>query len=139
MKKNHLIVPWNGTLRKATLVGRPHRFRVDVRFGNNVKAGAHCVNPGRGEGLLRRGSTIWVSPADSKERALRWTWMLTRRHRTFVGTNSLTANDLVHQLLVQRLILGFRTNRRISREVSSVPGVRLDFAVRLSRFRNHYF
>lgn len=133
-----LIKPWTGNLSKASFQVRPHRFQVTIRFPNNRVAGAHCVNPGRGEGLLKKGTVIWVSKSKKRGRKLKWTWELVKRNGVLVGTNSITANKLVHELLKQKLIKGFRSSRKITPETSCGRKVRLDFEVKLSNGRSHF-
>lgn len=133
-----LIVPWDGDLRIATLRTRPHRYRINVRLENGCFTGAHCVNPGRGEGLMRRGTKIWISRSKNKKRSLKWTWELMKKGKTLVGTNSVTANKLIGEALRRRYIIGFKSARKVIGERFCSRRTRIDFEVILWNGRKHY-
>jgi sugar fermentation stimulation protein A len=133
-----LIKFWEGDLRKAVLRSRPHRFRINVTFDGKKHVGAHCVNPGRGEGLMRKGATVWLSPTSDKSRQLRWTWEIVKKGQSFVGTNSVTANKLIRELLLHRQIEGCTSARKIREEASCSKNCRLDFEVTFPNDRRHY-
>jgi sugar fermentation stimulation protein A len=133
-----LIIPWSGDLLRATLRTRPHRYRINVRLENDRFIGAHCVNPGRGEGLMRRGALIWISRSRNKKRALKWTWELTKKGSTLVGTNSVTANTLIGEALRRGYIHGFRTARQVTAERICGRSTRIDFEVVLRTGKKHF-
>lgn len=72
------------------------------------------MNPGRGEGLMRKGAQVWLSRTSNKKRSLKWTWELFRKGKTIVGTNSVTANKLIEEALRRRYISGFMSARKTS-------------------------
>ncbi|GIL16888.1 MAG: sugar fermentation stimulation protein [Oligoflexia bacterium] len=132
-----LIVPWNGILVSGRLLQRRHRFLLDVLLDNGEQVVAHCINPGRMEGLIRPGSRIWLSNADSPKRNLKWVWELVEIEGVLVCTNSWSANKLIKYLLESKSLNGFRKFKEISEEVSLDTRNRIDFRIqRANRF--HY-
>ena len=135
---NDFIVPWEGELKAATLRTRPHRYRINVRLENDRYAGVHCVNPGRGEGLMRKGARVWISRATNRRRALKWTWEFARKGKALVGTNSVTANKPIDEALRRKYISGLKSARKIARERCCGRQTRIDFEVTLWDHRKHY-
>ncbi len=123
-----LIQTWHGELRKAYLRARSHRFRIDVSLNRRI-VGAHYVNPGGGEALIKKGSILWLSRTQNRSRALRYSWELVRKGSGHVGTNSVSANHLIFEAIRRRLIPGLKSYRTISQEVSCGAKSRLDLLV----------
>ena len=134
-----VLLPHRVPLVAATLLQRRDRFIADVRTADGVEHIAHCVNPGRMEDFVRRGSTIWLLPsADSapaddddgagaastprRTRKCAFTWELLefergpqQRSRFFAdepvvcGTNTQRPNDIVRAILESRQLPGLDT------------------------------
>lgn len=114
-----------GPLLEGRLVRRYERFVVEVRVGREVVR-AHCVNPGRMEGLVTPGARVWLSEALG-ERALRYTWELVEVDGRLVGANTVVPNRLVRALLEQRLIPGLDDATAVRPEQRFGRGHRVDF------------
>jgi sugar fermentation stimulation protein A len=69
---------------------------------------------------------------------LKWTWELTRKDNTLVGTNSVTANTLIGESLRRGYIYGFKTARRITGERFCGRRTRIDFEVTLRTGKKHF-
>ncbi len=132
-----IIKPWIGQLRSAALEERPHRFAIAVTFKNNKKSLAHCVNSGRGEGMIRSGAKIWLSKKNYAHRSLKWTWELSSRNGILVGTNSTVANNLIEGILTARQIAGLKSVKKILRE-HKIGRKRIDLLAILSNGTKHF-
>lgn len=132
-----LIVPWQGRLTVGKMIGRRHRFLLDVELENGSKVVAHCVNPGRMEGLVRPGVKVWLSAATGKGRTLKWTWELVEIENTLICTNSWTANKLVNALLLSRTLDGMRRSSKINQESNFGIKTRFDFELK-QRTGSHF-
>src|SRR5688572_2508284 len=122
-----LIVPWKGKLISGKLLQRRYRFLLDVILDNGEKVVAHCINPGRMEGLIRPGARIWLSKAESPTRNLAWVWELVEIDDILICANSWSANKLVKSLLEAKAIVGLKRYKKISEEVRLGKKTRIDF------------
>ncbi|MEW5741914.1 MAG: DNA/RNA nuclease SfsA [Myxococcota bacterium] len=118
-------------LIEGRLVRRYERFIAEVRVGRQVVR-AHCVNPGRMEGLVIPGARVWLSEA-SAERALKYTWELIEVDGVLVGANTALPNTLVRRVLEERLLPGFDDVTRLSPERAFGRGHRVDFLLETPR------
>lgn len=108
------------------MLARYDRFIAAVDLaGTPVEA--HCVNPGRMEGLVEAGSRVWVSqvPADSK-RKLRYTLEMMEINGVIIGVNTVLPNYLAETLVRARLIPGMKRFRTLRREVRYGSNSRID-------------
>jgi sugar fermentation stimulation protein A len=108
-------------------VRRYERFLVDVRLDDGRLVRAHCVNPGRMEGLVISGAYVWLSQATHDARALRFTWELIELDGRIVGANTTLPNTLVRKVLEDRLIRGFDDVTAVVPEQRFGRGHRADF------------
>lgn len=122
-----MLIPHRLPLQEGRLLARYDRFIAEVDLGGRVVE-AHCVNPGRMEGLVRRGVRAWVSeaPAGSRRR-LRFTLEILEVDGVFVGANTVEPNRLVEWLLRERAVPGLRRYRSLRREVAYGGHSRIDF------------
>ncbi|MEM9193964.1 MAG: sugar fermentation stimulation protein SfsA, partial [Myxococcota bacterium] len=103
-----LRIPHPRRLVAGALVGRYDRFVADVRLADGRVVHAHCVNPGRMEGLVRPGCRVWLSPVPkANRRKLRYTWELTEDDGFIVGANTGAPNRIVEAVLARRVLPGF--------------------------------
>jgi len=125
------------TLRPATFLARYDRFIARVRLGRR-EVDAHCVNPGRMEGLVRPGAKAWVSsvPPDSP-RKLRYTLEMLEIDGIRTGVNTQMPNYLAHQLIAARVLPGLKRYAALAREVPYGRKSRIDFLLS-SPSRPHY-
>jgi sugar fermentation stimulation protein A len=117
---------WPTPLVEGRLVRRYERFVAEVRVGRELLR-AHCVNPGRMEGLVIPGSRVWLSEAPG--RALPWTWELAELDGRLVGANTSLPNKLVGAALTRGLLREFREVRSVKAEQPMGRHHRVDFVV----------
>ncbi len=122
-----LVHRWAQPLLEGRLVRRYERFLVDVRLTDGAVVRAHCVNPGRMEGLVIPGARVWLSEATNPSRALRFTWELIEVDGRLIGANTGLPNALVKQVLERRLIAGFTDVQQVVPEQRFGRGHRADF------------
>ena len=115
-------------------VERWDRFIAEVRLDDGAVVRAHCVNPGRMEGLLVPGSRVWLTPAEpGTKRKLRYTWTLLEKGGALMGVDTTAPNRIIEAALRARALPGFRRWRAVHREVRQVDGSRVDFVLEGSR------
>lgn len=118
---------WPGPLQRGRLVRRYERFLAEVRLDDGRRVRAHCVNPGRMEGLVVPGARVWLSRSPRPGRALPFTWELIELDGRLVGANTTLPNALVRTVLEQRLVPGFDDVGRVVPEQRFGRGHRADF------------
>lgn len=119
-----LLYRWPSPLFEGTLVRRYERFIAEVRLEDQVVR-AHCVNPGRMEGLVVPGARVWLSQAPGRQ--LPWTWELMEFNGRLVGTNTSLPNRLVSEVLQQRLLPELADAVTVRKEQVFGRGHRVDF------------
>jgi sugar fermentation stimulation protein A len=118
-------------LSEGRLVDRYNRFIADVELGDGRVVSAHCVNPGRMEGLVRPGARAWISPApEGSKRKLRWTLEILEIDGRYVGANTVVPNRIAETLVRERLIPGLKRWRALQREVPYGERSRIDLMLR---------
>lgn len=132
-----LLIPHLQPLSEARLVARYDRFIADVELADGRVVSAHCVNPGRMEGLVRPGARAWVSPApEGSKRKLRWTLEIVELEDAgFVGANTVVPNRIAEALVLERLVPGLRRWKTLEREVRYGENSRIDLMLRGQRRR----
>ena len=132
-----MFIPHPRRLVEARFLARFDRFIARVEL-NGVAVDAHCVNPGRMEGLVRPGARAWVSEAaaDSR-RKLRYTLELMEVDGILIGVNTQIPNLLAETLISARCVPGLRRYRALRREVPYGNGSRVDFLLETAHGR-HY-
>jgi sugar fermentation stimulation protein A len=122
-----MLIPHQRPLLAGRFLDRFDRFIATVELDGKV-VDAHCVNPGRMEGLVRRGIPAWVSeaPAGSK-RKLRYTLELLQLEGRYVGANTVVPNHLAEVLLRAGALPGLKRFRSLRREVPYGDRSRIDF------------
>jgi sugar fermentation stimulation protein A len=126
-----MLIPHATPLQRARFVQRYDRFIADVELEDGRVVSAHCVNPGRMEGLVRPGVTAWVSPVpEDSKRKLRWTLELLELDGAFIGANTNVPNRIAEALVRARLIPGLKRWRTVEREVPYGENSRIDLMLR---------
>lgn len=105
---------------------RYERFIAEVRLGAQLVR-AHCVNPGRMEGMLVPGARVWLSAAPGRK--LPWTWELVELDGLLVGANTSLPNRLAGELFRRRLLAGFEDVTAVRPEQRFGRGHRVDFVL----------
>ena len=122
-----MLIAHRQPLYEGRFLARYDRFIASIALdGKEVEA--HCVNPGRMEGLVQRGARAWVSraPAGSRRR-LAYTLELLEVDGRYIGANTVEPNRLVEQLLLARAVTGLKRFRELRREVRYGNHSRIDF------------
>lgn len=126
MSAGELLIPHERPLREGRLLARYDRFIAAVELdGRSVDA--HCVNPGRMEGLVRPGVRAWVSAvAPESKRKLRYTLELLEIDGRIVGANTVVPNRLAEILVRGGHVPGLARFRSLRREVRYGDNSRID-------------
>jgi len=125
-----LRIPHPTPLLTGRLVARWDRFIAEVDLDDGRRVRAHCVNPGRMEGVVRPGARVWLSPAPpERKRKLKYTWELVEHEGRVVGANTVAPNRIVGELLRARVLPGLRRYRALRAEVAYGEGSRADFCL----------
>jgi sugar fermentation stimulation protein A len=129
-----LLWRWPSALHEGRLVRRYERFIADVKLGRSVVR-AHCVNPGRMEGMVVPGARVWLSEAPGRH--LPWTWELMELEGRLIGANTSLPNKLVGEVLRRGLLPGLHDATAVHPERVFGRGHRVDFLLEHAR-GDHY-
>jgi sugar fermentation stimulation protein A len=102
---------------------------ADIVLEGGEPVRAHCVNPGRMEGLVVPGARVWVSESPNPNRALRYTWELIELEGRLIGTNTGLPNRLVGLALEAGRISGLDDLETIQPEQPLGRNHRVDFVL----------
>jgi len=125
-------------LIKATLQKREKRFLIHAQLADGTTVIAHTNNTGSMRGLLAPNAEIWLSPANNPARKLKWTLEIIRtvenqdsgvQGDVLVGVNTILANSLVREALVDGHLPLLSPGAEIRAEVKYGQGSRVDFLV----------
>jgi sugar fermentation stimulation protein A len=116
----------DGELVTGTVVDRPNRFVVRVRFDGSP-ARAHLADPGALEGVLAPGREIVCSPAAAPDRATDYDAVAVRADGVWVSLRTALANDLVERALARDALPPFAGYTCRAREPSLPDHGRTDF------------
>lgn len=129
MQRRHVraavIHRWPTPLRAGRFRRRYERFIAEIELEDGPLVRAHCVNPGRMEGLVIPGAKVWLSEVPG--RALPWTWELIEHDGVLIGANTGLPNRLVGEVLRQGVLPGFESLGAIRPERPFGRGHRIDF------------
>ena len=111
-------LPHPTPLIEGRLVARYDRFIAEVRLADGKTVRAHCVNPGRMEGVVEAGRRVWLRYVPSKTRKLAYTWELVEDHdedgkMVLTGADTSAPNRIIGAALSTRAIPGFRRYRAL--------------------------
>ena len=125
------LAPWPSPLLEARFISRHQRFLALVELGDGERVIAHCVNPGRMEGLVIPGARVWLTRSSDPKRKLRFTLELVERDGRLVGANTSVPNRFVRALLEARIFPSFASLVSLRAEVRYGTNHRVDFLVQL--------
>ena len=103
------------SLIEGRLQRRYKRFLSDIELESGETVVAHCANPGSMLGLATPGARVWLSPANSPTRKLRYSWELVEVDGALVGINTGKPNGIVSDAIAAGRIpelAGYETARR---------------------------
>jgi len=132
-----MFIPHPRRLFEARFLARYDRFIARVLLDGR-ELDAHCVNPGRMEGLVRPGARAWVSPAPAgSRRKLRYTLELLEIDGRRIGVNTQLPNTLAESLIRARQVPGLKRYTHLRREVRVGERSRIDLVLE-SAGRQHF-
>ena len=108
------------------LIKRYKRFLADITLEDGREITAHCANTGTMLGVKEPGSEVWVSPANSPKRKLKFTWELVRVPGGLVGINTGHANCIAEEAIAAGAIPALAGYDEIRREVKYGKNSRID-------------
>ena len=124
-----MLYRWPTPLVPGRLVRRYERFIADIALESGPIIQAHCVNPGRMEGLVIAGARVWVSESPNVARTLRYTWELIELEGRLIGANTALPNHLVGLALAGGHISGLHDLTAITPEQPFGRNHRVDFVL----------
>jgi sugar fermentation stimulation protein A len=127
------LAPWSSPLVEARFVSRHQRFLALVELEGGERVVAHCVNPGRMEGLVIAGARVWLTRNDDPKRKLRYTLEIIERDGRLVGADTNVPNRFVAALLTARLLPAYADLLSFRAEVKYGEGHRVDFLLETPR------
>ena len=113
-------------LISGRLIKRYKRFFVDVKVNNQIVA-AHCPNSGSMLGLLDENNKIWISQSNNPKRKLKFTLELINVKDNLIGVNTIFANKIVLEALIDKTIKEFSKFENIKIEAVYNTNTRFDF------------
>lgn len=117
-------------LVRGTLLRREKRFLVHVELdgdsGHGREVIAHTNNTGAMLGCNTPGSPVWLSPADSPTRKLKWTYELIESDGVLVGINTSVPNRLAVEGVEDGTVAELQGFDAIRCEVRYGEGSRID-------------
>ena len=125
-------------LLRGTLIKRYKRFMADVRLENGVVVTAHCANSGSMLSVNEPGAEVWLSPAKSPDRKLKFTWEMIRIKRSLVGINTQHPNTLVAEVLAAGKVPTLTGFENLRREVKYGKNSRIDVLLEMADGQHCY-
>jgi len=105
-------------LKKAILIKRYKRFLADITLEDDTTTTLHVANTGAMTGCATPNDTVWYSTSDNKKRKYPFSWEITQTQKNhFICVNTLRANQLVEEAIINGAISEFSGYRNLRREV----------------------
>jgi sugar fermentation stimulation protein A len=108
------------------LVKRYKRFLADVVLDDGREVTAHCPNSGSMATCKEPGQPVYLQPADSPKRKLKFTWELYHSGASWVGINTHRSNAVVAEAVAGGAIPELAGYDRTRREVKYGQNSRID-------------
>lgn len=113
-------------LLPGRLVRRYKRFLADVVLDDGREITAHCPNSGSMATCKDPGQPVYVQPADSPKRKLKYTWELYDSGASWVGINTHRSNAIVAEAVAGGAVPELEGYGRVRREVKYGQNSRID-------------
>jgi sugar fermentation stimulation protein A len=105
-------------LKNATLIKRYKRFLADVTLADGTETTMHVANTGAMTGCATENDTVWYSTSDNKKRKYPFSWEVTQTQSNhFICVNTLRANQLVEEAIINNNIAELVGHKNLQREV----------------------
>jgi len=117
---------FNKKLLQGTLIKRYKRFFADINYKKKIIT-AHCPNTGSMMGLLDKGNKVWFSTSNNPKRKLKYTLEIIEVKNKKIGINTLLANKIVFEALINKKIDTLIKFNNIKPEVRFSDKTRFDF------------
>lgn len=108
---------FNEPLVSGILVKRYKRFLADVKLLDGTIVTAHCTNSGSMKSCIEEGAEVCLSKALSATRKTPYTWEMIKINEVWVGVNTMNANVLAYEWMLQGQIPGLEGYEEVKREV----------------------
>ncbi|MEM6531845.1 MAG: DNA/RNA nuclease SfsA [Myxococcota bacterium] len=132
-----MFIPHPSRLLEGRFTARYDRFIAEIDLGGRAVE-AHCVNPGKMEGLVKPGVRAWVSEAPpGAKRKLAYTLELIELEGRIIGANTNSPNRIASELIQAKEISGLKRYRLFEREVRYGNRSRVDIRLTIGS-RHHY-
>lgn len=121
-----MLVPHKAPIYEGRFLARYDRFIATVELAGEIVE-AHCVNPGRMEGLIVPNARAWVSKAPlGSKRKLAYTLELMEIDGECIGVNTQLPNHLAEMAIRSKLIPRMKRFGNLTREVRYGQNSRID-------------
>lgn len=120
------LLTFDGALCSGTIVDRPNRFVVRVRF-DGAPERAFLGDPGELAGIVEPGRTVLCSPVDDDDRATAYDAVAVDVEGTYVSVRTALANDLFERALAENAVPPFTGYAVAKREPALPDHGRTDF------------
>jgi len=105
-------------LKKAILIKRYKRFLADITLKDGTETTLHVANTGAMTGCATPDDIVWYSTSDNKKRKYPFSWEITQTQKNaLICVNTLRANQLVEEAIINDAILEFAGYKNLRREV----------------------
>lgn len=127
-------------LQKATLIKRYKRFLADVILEDGTTTTIHCANTGAMTGCATPNATVWYSTSSNLKRKYPFSWEITETEQGhFICVNTLRANQLVEQAIIEGKIASLQHYQSLQREVKyGSENSKIDFKLKDNNDRDIY-
>ena len=113
-------------LQAGRLIRRYKRFLADVELADGSVVTAHCPNSGSMATCKEPGQAVYIQPADSPKRKLKYTWELYHSGASWVGVNTHRANAVVAEAIAAGDVPELAGYAGLRREVKYGKNSRID-------------
>jgi len=113
-------------LISGKLLKRYKRFLCDIELSSGEVVVAHCVNTGSMRTCCEEGSTVFLSLSQNPKRKLKYTLEIIKQGKTFIGVNTLLANKLVKEAILNGHIPELKGYDQLKTEVKYGENSRVD-------------